>query len=200
MNVAQGRNLNGSSAFSITGDISIGAAIATAVGTTSFSFTAAGTAVAPINGTGTASILFTATNAPIQASAYITGNAAFSFTGNTLSTYARGFMIAVPIDTALTPDSVASAVWAAVSSLNNAAGTMGEKLNDAGSGSNPWTEIIESGLSAAEILRIILSVQAGKTTINGTSVAFRDLDDTKDRVQAEMTGSERTTIILDGSL
>ncbi len=101
--------------------------------------------------------------------------------------------------TGLTTSNVGPAVWSALASANNDAGTMGEKLNDAGSGSNPWTEVIESGLSAAEILRIILAVQAGKSDITGTTVKFRDVADTKDRVTASMTGSERTTITLDGT-
>ena len=41
--------------------------------------------------------------------------------------------------TGLTTSNVGQAVWAAVAAANNAAGTMGEKLNDAGSASNPWT-------------------------------------------------------------
>lgn len=101
--------------------------------------------------------------------------------------------------TGLSTSNVGQAVWASLASANNTAGTMGEKLNDAGSASNPWTEVIESGLTAAEVLRIILAVQAGKTTIAGSDVSFRDVDDTKDRVLAEMTGSERTTVTLDGS-
>jgi hypothetical protein len=80
---------------------------------------------------------------------------------------------------------------------------MGEKLNDAGSGSNPWTEVIESGLTAAEVLRIILAVQAGKTNIvdNGggsATVTFRDVADTKNRVEADMQDSERIDVTLDG--
>ena len=35
---------------------------------------------------------------------------------------------------------VASAVWGALAAANNTGGTMGEKLNDAGSAANPWTE------------------------------------------------------------
>lgn len=101
--------------------------------------------------------------------------------------------------TGLSTANVGQAVWSAIASANNVTGTMGEKLNDAGSASNPWTEVIESGFTAAEILRILLAVQAGKTTISGSDVSFRDVDDTKDRVFAEMTGSERTTVTLDGS-
>lgn len=105
--------------------------------------------------------------------------------------------------TELSPQSLANAVWSAVAADNNEVGSMGEKLNDAGSGSNPWTEVIESGLTAAEVLRIILAVQAGKTNIvdNGggsATVTFRDVADTKNRVEADMQDSERIDVTLDG--
>jgi hypothetical protein len=38
----------------------------------------------------------------------------------------------------LTSNSIAAAVWAAIAASNNDTGTMGEKLNDAGSAGNPW--------------------------------------------------------------
>ncbi|CAB4139862.1 hypothetical protein UFOVP353_61 [uncultured Caudovirales phage] len=94
---------------------------------------------------------------------------------------------------------ISQEIWNATASGYNNPGTMGEKVNDAGSASNPWTEVIESGLTAAEVMRIILSVQAGKSDVSGTTVTFRDVGDTKNRVTASMTGSERTTITLDGS-
>ncbi|MBK7330866.1 MAG: hypothetical protein IPI85_17805 [Dehalococcoidia bacterium] len=43
----------------------------------------------------------------------------------------------------------------------NDVGTMGEKMNDAGSG-NPWTEVIEGSYTAAELLRIITAALAGE--------------------------------------
>lgn len=102
----------------------------------------------------------------------------------------------------LTPEGLANAVWAATAALNNSAGTMGEKLNDAGSASNPWTEVIESGYTAAEIMRLLAAVAAGKTNIvdlggGNAEVTIRDLADTKDRIVADMTGSERTTVTKD---
>ena len=107
-------------------------------------------------------------------------------------------------NTELSPQSLASAVWSATAADFNENGTMGEKLNDAGSASNPWTEVIESGLTAAEIMRIILAVQTGKTTIVDTgggtaTVTFRDVDDSKNRVSADMDGSERIDVTLDGT-
>jgi len=61
---------------------------------------------------------------------------------------------------------------------------------------------IEGGFSGADVMRVLLAVAAGKTTIARTSptvVTFRDTDDTKDRVRAEMIGSERDAVTIDGA-
>lgn len=104
--------------------------------------------------------------------------------------------------TPLSPEGLAQAVWNSIAADFDTAGTMGEKLNDAGSASNPWTEIIESGYSAAELLRLLVAIAAGKTDITDlggglATVKFRDIADSKDRVSASMTDSERTTVVLD---
>lgn len=99
--------------------------------------------------------------------------------------------------TTLSPENLAASVWNAVAASYNSAGTMGEKLNDAGSAANPWTEVIESGYTAAEILRILAAVAAGKTTITGSNVKFRDINDTVDRVDATVSGGQRTNVTLD---
>jgi len=58
-------------------------------------------------------------------------------------------------------------------------------------------EPIESGYSLKQILRVMSSVLAGKTSIapgNPTVVIFRDLNDTTNRVSANMSGSSRASI------
>lgn len=97
----------------------------------------------------------------------------------------------------LSPGAVAAAVWAATAGTNNVTGSMGEKLNDAGSAANPWTEVIESGYTAAEILRVLAAVAAGKKTVDGGTVTFRDIADTKDRVTGTVSGSNRTGVTLE---
>lgn len=104
--------------------------------------------------------------------------------------------------TGLSTSNVGQAVWSALAAANDSSGTMGEKLNDAGSAANPWTEVIESGYTAAEILRLLAAVAAGKTDIvdlggGDATVTIRDIGDTKDRIVADMTGSERIAITLD---
>lgn len=98
-----------------------------------------------------------------------------------------------------TTEALAAAVWNSLAASFNTAGTMGEKMNDAGSAANPWTEVIESGYTAAEILRILAAAVAGKTSGQPSSPVFRDIADTKDRITAtvDSTGN-RTAITLDG--
>jgi len=93
----------------------------------------------------------------------------------------------------LTISNVGPAVWSAVAASNNDPGTMGEKLNDAGSASNPWTEVIESGYTAAEILKLLAAVAQGNATgLEDGSPVFKSLDGTKDRVTATYTSGTRT--------
>ncbi len=61
--------------------------------------------------------------------------------------------------------------------------------------------VIEGTFTLKEMIRLLTAVAAGKTDIDTSGpnpiVRFRDLNDTKDRVTATMTGSERTTVTKD---
>lgn len=170
-----------------------------------------------VSANGTATIVFSETGA-LAGALSASGNTTFQLATNTpvlgaiisavaagtISFTADGMVVAIgnlfgditPF-TELSPENLASAVWNAVASSVNNAGTMGEKLNDAGSASNPWTEIIEGTYTAADIMKILAAVSAGKTTITdlgsgNATVTFRNLGDTKDRSVFDMVGSERT--------
>lgn len=100
--------------------------------------------------------------------------------------------------TELSPESLAASVWNSVAASFNEAGTMGEKLNDAGSASNPWTEVIESGYTAAEILKLLAAASLGKTSGQPSNPVFRDIADTKDRITGVVDSSgNRTSVTLD---
>lgn len=102
--------------------------------------------------------------------------------------------------TGLSTANVGAAVWSAIAASNNEPGTMGEKLNDAGSASNPWTEVIESGYTAAEILRLLAAVAQGSATgLESASPVFKSIDGTKDRVTATYDAGERTVTGRDAS-
>jgi hypothetical protein len=58
---------------------------------------------------------------------------------------------------------------------------------------------IEDGMTLRQALRVLLAVAAGKTDIadlggGAATVTFRDVNDTKNRVVATMSGSERTAV------
>jgi len=72
-----------------------------------------------------------------------------------------------------------------------------DPLSPQGLANAVWERAVDAGYTAEEILRILAAVAAGKTDIAGSTVTFRDLGDTKDRLVASMTGSERTTITID---
>lgn len=92
----------------------------------------------------------------------------------------------------LTSANVGPAVWNALAAASNLPNTMGEKLNDAGSAANPWTEVIESGYTAAQILRLIAAVVQGDATgLENGSPVFKGLDGTTDRVTATYSDGTR---------
>lgn len=95
--------------------------------------------------------------------------------------------------TGLTTANVGEAVWSALAAANNTSGTMGEKLNDAGSASNPWTEVIESGYTAAEILKLLAAVAQGDASgLEGSSPVFKSIDGLTDRITATYSSGTRT--------
>lgn len=101
----------------------------------------------------------------------------------------------------LTPEGLRDAVWNALAASYNESGTMGEKMNDAGSAANPWTEVIESGYTAEQILRLIAAAVAGKVSGAETSnILFTGIDGTTTRIDATVdTNGNRTSITLDGT-
>lgn len=155
----------------------------------------------PITASGT--ITFAKSTATLGASLPMNATGVITFAKASGALTATAFMTAAGGGAEpLSPEGLAAAVWNAAVVDFNEVGTMGEKLNDAGSGSNPWTEVIESGYTAADILKVLAAFAAGKTSITplgggDATVVFRDLGDTKDRIEAGMEGSERTAITLD---
>lgn len=196
-NAAQGRNLSGSAVIAFAADGSA-AAIAALEGAAAITFAGTASASAVFALEGSSAIVFAGSADP-AAVASIAGSAVITFAADAIP-LATAWMVATPIETALTADGIAGAVWSATAAGNAVNGTMGEKLNDAGSASNPWTEVIESGFTAAEILRLMAAAMAGKATVESGSVTFRDIGDTKDRIVATVDSSgNRTAIVMDAA-
>lgn len=116
--------------------------------------------------------------------------------------YATGDMSADIAATgdALTAGAVASAVWSAVAVSNNDPGTMGEKLNDAGSSGNPWATVIESGYTAEQILRLLAAYAAGAAVgLEDGAFEFTGIDGSTVRITGTVDGNDRTIADLDGT-
>jgi len=97
----------------------------------------------------------------------------------------------------LSPEGLARAVWEALAADYNTAGTMGEKLNGAGSAGNPWTEVIEGTYTAGQIMRIMSAALAGKTSGQPTAPVFRNITDTANTISATVdTSGNRTAVTL----
>lgn len=75
----------------------------------------------------------------------------------------------------------------------------GTGLTTANVGDAVWAYIVENGMTAEDVMRILLAVNAGKSSGGGTTeVTFRDQADTKDRVTATVDSSgNRSVITLD---
>ena len=154
-NLAEGRNIAGAAAITFTVADAQLELVVSASGSAAISFTASGNLAGALFASGATAIQFTVPAALLGAVADLTGTATLTVSPTGTLT-AIGHMSGTTEDTgALTAPNVATAVW---------------------------QYIIESGYSAEEIVRIIASVTAGKSSGGPGSPVFRDLGDTKDRV------------------
>lgn len=167
-NLAEGRNIAGAAPVTFTVDGSA-AAIAALAGTAGIAFTGSATASAVFNMEGMAAFAFAA-SADGTAIASIAGasTVSFSVAADPLTTI---WLQSAPIETALTADVIAAAVMASA---------------------------VESGLTLTDAMRLISAALAGKVTVDGPTVTFRDVNDTKDRITATTTPEgDRTAVTLD---
>ncbi len=67
--------------------------------------------------------------------------------------------------------------------------------------SSPWEEVIEAGLTAAQVLRISAAALAGEVSGAGTGTeTFKGLDGTTDRIVSTVDNDgNRTTVVVDGA-
>jgi hypothetical protein len=77
--------------------------------------------------------------------------------------------------------------------------SVGATVTDKTSVRETWDEVLETGMTMEGAMRIMLAVMAGKSSVEGSTITFRDSTDTVDRVTATMDGDKRTNIDLDTS-
>ena len=170
--LAAGRNIDGSTTLTWSvpnADLQL---VVSATGTSTITFSNAGTLAGALSGVGSTSITFSVNTPTLGAVIDAIATAAITWSASGTATGKGWIEGDITPFTELSPQSLAAAVW---------------------------SQVLESDLDATEVMRVLLAVAAGKTGISGSTVTFRDQADTLDRVTAEMTGSERTTITLDVS-
>lgn len=141
----------------------------------------------------------------LDATAFGTAHPAVALTGSgDLDALIRAFgdmsVDIVVTGSGLSTTSIAQAVWSALASANNDPNTMGQKLNDAGSAGNPWNSIIEAGLTAEEVLRIIAAAVAGASEgAPDGPIVFKGLDGTTERITGDVDADgNRSNVVVDG--
>lgn len=103
---------------------------------------------------------------------------------------------------ALSGSGTATATATALGTLAASITVTGDLVTTANIGAAVWDYILSCGYTAEEAMQILTAVAAGKSTVTDlggglANVIFRDLQDTRDVVDADMTDSERTTVTLD---
>lgn len=167
---ALGVNLVSSIAITI-GTQAIGGLIAGGVATATISLGMTAAVEAAISGVATGTITLGGTG-EIGALGWLTADAEVRINGTAVP-WGLGYMTATTEEAGLTPTGVANAVWA---------------------------KILEAGLPAADILRILAAHAAGPATgLEGATVEFRSLDGSKARIQGTYAGGTRGLTDLDGS-
>ena len=174
LNVAAGRNLVGPTTVTWSVGPSQLELIVSATGSATATWTLSGTLAAAVGLTGASSLTFTVGPTTLGAIIDALGTSPVTFVGSATVRATGNLAGDITPFTTLSPENLALKVW---------------------------QYVIESGYSAEQIMRVLTSVAAGKSDIvagggGSATVTFRDLADTKNRVAAGMTGSERTTITL----
>jgi len=168
-------------------------------GSATFDFTVDASLDGIVNVSGATSIDVT-TSGDLDMLVALTGASSFSFTPSANQTGITSLSGEVSPFTELSPQNLAAAVWDATASEYNTANTMGNKLNSAGAAADPWTVALEGTYTAADLMKIMSSVLAGKVTKIGDSYFFRDVNDTTDRVAAETdSDAQRLNVTIDVS-
>lgn len=124
--------------------------IVSAAGSANITFTVAGNIAGALLANGSTAITFVVNAATIGAIVDLVGATFAQFT-NAATIKATGNLAGdISPFTPLSPQSLAAAVWEALSSEYNAAGTMGNKLNSAASAGDPWSTVLPGAYASNE--------------------------------------------------
>jgi len=173
LNVAAGRNVIGSTDVTVTVNDAQLQLIVSATGEVSVTITLSSTGVGALSGSGQSDVSVTVSDATLGALVDALGGVAVALRPSATAT-ALGWMdgSTVQVTDTLTAQEVATAVW---------------------------SEVIDGAYTADDVMRILLAVQAGPTSITQSgatvTVTFQS-PDAVDRVVADVVDGERTSVTL----
>lgn len=173
LNLAEGRNVEGSTSATFTlGDAQL-ELVVSASGAVTFTFTTDGNLAGSLAAVGDTTVTFTVGTATLGAIIDALGATTATFTPGGTSTAIGVLAGDITPFTELSPQSLADAVWGA---------------------------IIESGLSAEEVIRIILATTSNDGTgLESGAPTFKSVDGSKNRIEATYSGGVRTVTARDGT-
>jgi hypothetical protein len=163
-------------------------------GTATITLDSSGLLTASLNATGTATVTLTAAG-DIGALAELTGTAPLTITG-TASILPTGATPPILTGTATITITGSLVPYA----IGNMTGTTEESgLTPAGIANRVWSQIIEAGFSAEQIVRLLAAHAAGAATgLEGANPQFTGLDGTTLRIDGTYNAGTRTIDALDG--
>lgn len=150
LNLAAGRNITGSTSITITVNNTQLQLIVSGSGSATITFALSANLAAALSATGTSQITFTVNNATLGAIINAVASALVTFSDSATIRATGNLAGDITPFTPLSPQSLAAAVWEALSADYNTAGTMGNKLNSAASAGDPWSTALPGSYAAGE--------------------------------------------------
>jgi hypothetical protein len=176
--LAAGRGVSGQASITLVAS-GLASLIVSASGQASITITGTGAMAGVLAAAGLATITLDASGAA-SATATLSGQALLSLVGSGALDGIGHMSGTSTTDSPLSAQSLATAVWSALAASNNAAGTMGEKLNDAGSAANPWTEDLsgpQTAGTAGYLLKIATQILRNKQITDPATGVMTVFDD-----------------------
>lgn len=184
-----------------------------ASGSTTITFTQTATGGLIVSGSGSASITLSATGQILSVAA-ASGSATITLSGTallgalggvagqagiTLSASAAikaiGLLSGLSTnETEFSAAALANAVWQAVAADYNTAGTMGQKLNGAGSAGDPWSADVDGGYAegtAGDYINRIKKYVANRLVVSGGAYSIKEDDGTTEFEGGTISSTER---------
>jgi hypothetical protein len=199
--VVSGKNAVGSTDITFTVGPSQLNLVVSAVGNADITFTLTGLLQSVAPASGNADINFTVGPATLGALAGVFGNVTVTIAADGTIRAIGNLSGAITPYTELSPQNLAAAVWEALASAYNAPGSMGEKLNDAGSAANPWTEVIDGTYTASDLLKLMAASAAGELAGSpGGPILIKSVNGSTVRITATVDANgNRTGVTYDVS-